>query len=718
MIIPKLADGCDNLTAAALYANAGVYVLPVKPGTKNPGSRVGMRWQDKSSRDAEQIVAWFAGSSDGIAIDIGRSGLIVIDVDSPDRLPEWLWHNLIQSGAPYQQTRPNSSGRGHYVYLMPKGRRIGNGKGGLAGMGLDIRGAGGAIVVQPTVHPDGGEYKWLTSGEVPDLPQEIADKLTDTEQAESAATDSEVTEFIQSMQGNENPRLLSTWSNKFLSETARLDSRHDAMISVLTAALEESKAGYFPARDAVDVLRELFVSSIIESKDGKRSLSESAAHAEFGGILSWAVGQAKMKSAKKIRAKTEKGISAQSQQDAKIIELLRPEKKPAQAETPGTAESASEATPEAENGTVRLTPASSIASAAPTWAWEYNGAGRIQLGTMVLMGGRPGAGKSTAARWFAAGYSTGRIPGCLFGRPVNVAYIATEESHRYVIRPSLDAAGADTNRILFPSITDDEGNATRLVSASHEVRLAKAFRENDIRVVIVDPIMSTISQNADTHRNNETRLYLEPWSRIAEAIDGIVIGIVHLNKSGNTDLVAAINGSSAFGEVARAVFGFVKDKQGNRIMSQVKNSTGREDLSVTYEIGESLVPTDNGDAATVATFAITGLSDLTAADAMIADAEAGISLGGKQDAAARWLEDYLAMKGLWVRAREVIADARREEDIPRATLYRAAKKLKVIQELRDMPAKSYWRLPDDTLAAALRRLESADTAGGFEADAG
>ena len=706
MIIPRISEDCDNLTAAALYADAGIYVLPVKPGTKHPGSRVGNRWQDKSSRDPDQIVAWFAGTSDGIAIDIGRSGLLVIDVDNPSLLPEWLWHTMIQSGAPYQQTRPNSSGRGHYVFLMPPGRRIGNGKGGLAGMGLDVRGAGGVIIAAPTVHPDGGEYKWLTPGEIPALPDDIAEKLSDTEQPESAATDDEVSEFIATTTGSDNPRLLSTWSRKFQSETARLDSRHDAMVSVLTAALEEAKAGYFPARDAVDILRELFVSAVIGSKDNKRVLSERAAQAEFQGILSWAVGQAKMKSSKQIREKTEKGISSGSQEDAKIIELLRPEKPAPTPTTHPVPESPAEGQSEGNTAGVRLVPASEISSAAPTWAWEYNGAGRIQLGTMVLMGGRPGAGKSTAARWFAAGYSTGRIPGCLFGRPTNVAYIATEESHRYVIRPSLDAAGADNKRIMFPRVTDEENNPTRLISAKHELQLAKAFQEAEIRVVIVDPIMSTIRQDADTNRNNETRMYLEPWARIAEAIDGIVIGIVHLNKSGNTDLVAAINGSSAFGEIARAVFGFVKDKQGNRIMSQVKNSTGREDLSVTYEIGESTVPTDSGDSATVATFSITGLSDLTAADALVADAEYGISMG-KQDAAAQWLEDYLAMNGPWVRSKDVVTEAKREEDISRATLYRAAKKLKVIQELRDYPARAYWKLPDERFDAANARINAA-----------
>jgi hypothetical protein len=98
--IPELDADVDNLTAALAYADAGIYILPVKRGTKNPGSIVGRVWQDKSSRDIEVITAWFAGTDHGIAIDLGRSGLVVIDVDRPEMQPEWLQNVLSASGAP------------------------------------------------------------------------------------------------------------------------------------------------------------------------------------------------------------------------------------------------------------------------------------------------------------------------------------------------------------------------------------------------------------------------------------------------------------------------------------------------------------------------------------------------------------------------------------------------------------------------------------------
>ena len=74
LAIPQLPEDADTLSAALAYTASGWYVLPVKRGTKKPGSVVGDRWQTKSSRDAKQIAAWFAGTNHDIALHCGRSG--------------------------------------------------------------------------------------------------------------------------------------------------------------------------------------------------------------------------------------------------------------------------------------------------------------------------------------------------------------------------------------------------------------------------------------------------------------------------------------------------------------------------------------------------------------------------------------------------------------------------------------------------------------------
>jgi len=237
--------------------------------------------------------------------------------------------------------------------------------------------------------------------------------------------------------------------------------------------------------------------------------------------------------------------------------------------------------------------------------------------TEVLLAGRPGTGKSTAARWFAGGYTRGTIEGCFYGQPQNVAYIATEESLEVMVKPSLRAVGADMNRMLFPEVQLD-GYQVRLLSNVDEKALTADFLARGVTVVIVDPVMSSIGSTVDINRNNETRAYLEPWARMAEAINGLVIGIVHLVKVPGGDIVAAINGSSAFGEVARAVIAFAIDPQagdGQGVLSQEKNNAGRNDLALTYAIESALVTTDADlIPAEVGRFVIGGPSDRRVGD--------------------------------------------------------------------------------------------------------
>lgn len=696
MIIPELPPDVDNLAAAIAYAAAGLYLLPVAPGTKNPGSRVGKVWQDKSSRDIEVITAWFAGSSDGIAIDIGRSGLIVLDVDHPEKLPPWLPELMNTHKAPFQQTRPSIPDRGHYIFAQPDGRRMGNGRGKLAGMGLDIRGAGGVIIVAPTPHPEpDGHYRWLITGDIPYLPFPLTEMLTDTPKAQSCATDVDVKHFIQDSNGSAQPSILANWTRKYRGHVARGDSRHDTMVSILTAALEEAHAGYFPARDAVDMLREAFTESMLTSTAGTRVLSENRAYSEFSGMLAWSVAQASTTPLADIRAKTEKGLGRDFSDIWTPPAIRLPSAVPDGLLTTTDGTLITPVSLPIINGhkRVHLTLASEIKTDVPAWAWEYDHYGRIQRGTLSILAGRPGAGKSNAARWFAAGYSSGTMDGCWHGTPVNVAYISPgEESHSYVIVPGLDAIGADTNRIAFPDMSDAEGNPTRLLSAAHQQYLTEAFITANIRVIIVDPIMSTIPGTTNINQNNETRQHVEPWAKIAADIDGIVLGVAHFTKFPGSDLVAAINGSSAFGEVARAIFAFVKDrKTGDRVMSQVKNSTGLEDLSLCYEITSASVPTTLGGEASVAVFNILGRSMLTASDVMEASADGEIEIGGS-GFAVQWLSEYLTEQGR-VPAKQVIARAKSDEDISRATLYRAMKQLSVVSYREGYPCKAYWRLP-------------------------
>jgi hypothetical protein len=259
-----------------------------------------------------------------------------------------------------------------------------------------------------------------------------------------------------------------------------------------------------------------------------------------------------------------------------------------------------------------------IVDAAPKWAWEYEGHGRIQVGALTLFGGRPGTGKSSGARHFTARFTKGELDGCWKGTPQNVAYIAAEETATYVLKPALRAGGADMSRVFLPRVKVAEGEYVSLLATDDERAMTEYLITQQVKVIVVDPVMATMKAKTDIYRSNELREALSPWVRIAEAIDGIVIGIVHFVKGSTGDLVASINGSSAFGEVARCVFGFAKEDSSVgdslRVMSQGKNSCGREDLSLEYTIESRSVTVSTGEEVEVGTFVLGDESDVSASD--------------------------------------------------------------------------------------------------------
>ena len=175
------------LTAALAYAAAGIYVLPVRRGDQEPRQRRRQDWHAKSSRDPQQIAAWFAGTDHGIALHCGRSGLVVFDVDKPEQGARGAGPAPRVSAVSVHP--PRRRPKGPLPFAMPPGRTLGNGTGGLGGEWGEVRGLNGVIVVAPSRHANGGEYRWVRTGPVLALPDEIAELLPDGNATEDAATD-------------------------------------------------------------------------------------------------------------------------------------------------------------------------------------------------------------------------------------------------------------------------------------------------------------------------------------------------------------------------------------------------------------------------------------------------------------------------------------------------------------------------------------------------
>jgi hypothetical protein len=284
-----------------------------------------------------------------------------------------------------------------------------------------------------------------------------------------------------------------------------------------------------------------------------------------------------------------------------------------------------------------ITWADSIAPEPVTWAWSgsleslYEGSedsngispessassGRIAAGTIAIAAGPEGVGKSSFGITIAALVSTGRLHGAWFGKPRNVLYVAVEDSWAHTLVPRLMAAEADLARIgRFEVVSDSDSIAT--LSLPHDNDLFEAaITDHSVALVVLDPLMSLVSNRIDTHRERDVREALDPLAKIADRTKAVILGIAHWNKGSGSDISARITGSGAFKNVPRAIFGFGRDPEsanGTCVMTQSKNSLGRSDLpSISYRIESATVGTAHGDAHT-GRFVVLGVSDRSLAE--------------------------------------------------------------------------------------------------------
>lgn len=158
-------SGVNNLIlATALKYAAGGW--PVFPGGVDKKPLV-KDWPNVATTAPEQIKAWWTrhpGASIGAPTGpgMGKSGAWVLDVDLPDG-PATLAALEAEHGPLPATVEQRTGGGGRQLFFQwPEGREVRNtaGERGKLGAGLDVRGAGGYVILPPSRHPSGGAYAW------------------------------------------------------------------------------------------------------------------------------------------------------------------------------------------------------------------------------------------------------------------------------------------------------------------------------------------------------------------------------------------------------------------------------------------------------------------------------------------------------------------------------------------------------------------------------
>lgn len=335
---------------------------------------------------------------------------------------------------------------------------------------------------------------------------------------------------------------------------------------------------------------------------------------------------------------------------------------------------------------LKVTWANTIEQKPVHWMWD----GRIALGTLALLAGREGIGKSTLAYTLVADITRGTLPGAHFGKPKTVIIVATEDDWSFTIIPRLNAAKADLTRVARVEPTDADEYGVSLPRDVEELSILA--KEHGTALILLDPLMSRVDAKLDTHKDSEVRKALEPLVKMASESEAAVLGLLHVNKSGSTDPLTSLMGSRAFSAVARAVLYVVEDSENRevKVMGQPKNNLGRSDLpDLTYSLSQ--VTVGEWEDEIITSVALTWGQD-RAAGSIRTMLSTKTTSKSKMELAEEWLESYLAENGKT--PSKVVKEVGEAEGYNDRLLQRAFNELNGKVSKEGFPAVSYWELPN------------------------
>lgn len=340
---------------------------------------------------------------------------------------------------------------------------------------------------------------------------------------------------------------------------------------------------------------------------------------------------------------------------------------------------------------VVLTPASAIKPKRVRWLWEE----RLPHGMMALLAGRQGLGKSSVAYWLTAQITLGALRGEFYKKPKSVLIAATEDSWEHVIVPRLMAADANLDRVYRIEVETAEGLGELSLPKDNE-EMKEIALEVEAALMVLDPLMSRLSGTLDSHKDAEVRQALEPLVKIGSEIGMTTLGLIHHNKSAQSDPVQAVMGSTAFTSVVRSVHTVVQDPrdEDSRLFGVVKSNVGRTDIdTLGFNIEEREFEVDDG-LIKIGAVEWTGAAPMSIASAMAAlIAQGKPTTAGKE--AEDWVFEYLISCGGEARAARAL-EAGKEAGHTGSALRRGREQLQAKGKLQvekiGYPAESWWKV--------------------------
>lgn len=209
----------------------------------------------------------------------------------------------------------------------------------------------------------------------------------------------------------------------------------------------------------------------------------------------------------------------------------------------------------------------------------------IPFGKVTLIQGDPGQGKTWLAMHLAAACTNRKeLPNELPMDSFNVFYQTAEDGIGDTIKPRLMQCGADMERVRV--IVEDDA----MLSLT-DPRLELAIKQNNVKLLIMDPIQAYLGPDVDMNRANEIRPLFRYLGGVAERTGAAIVLIGHLNKNagthanyrglGSVDISAAVRSILLVGKVEK------ETERDVRVVIQTKSSLAPKPTPVAFTLENS-----------------------------------------------------------------------------------------------------------------------------------
>lgn len=269
--------------------------------------------------------------------------------------------------------------------------------------------------------------------------------------------------------------------------------------------------------------------------------------------------------------------------------------------------------------TAIITKLSSVTPTEIGWLWPN----RLPLGKLSLIIGDPGLGKSYLSLDLASRVSQGwAFPDegkhGVVRKPGGVILLGSEDDLADTIKPRLNAAGADCERIValqgIRIECDGQSEQASFSLVNDLPAMEQAMEElGSCGLIVIDPIEAYLGRT-DSHKSAEVRSALMPLAELAAKHGVAVVGICHLNKASGKSAIYRTTGSLAFVAAARSTWAVVKDKSDNRkrLFLPVKCNLSEDIEGLSFRIADGTVAWDAEPVKTTADRAMDDSPDASA----------------------------------------------------------------------------------------------------------